>query len=42
MKLLTTLVLRTMDMASISWVVWGDMAWVNLVSKVIGVDMGFQ
>jgi hypothetical protein len=28
--------LRTMDMASISWVVWGDMAWVNLVSKVIG------
>jgi hypothetical protein len=29
-------------MASISWVVWGDMAWVNFVSKVTGVDMGFQ
>jgi hypothetical protein len=42
MKLLTTLALRTLDMASISWVVWGDMAWVNFVSKVIGVDMGFQ
>jgi len=42
MKLLTTLALRTLDMASIFWVVWGDMAWVNFVSKVIGVDMGFQ
>jgi hypothetical protein len=22
--------------------VWGDMAWVNFVLKVIGVDMGLQ
>jgi hypothetical protein len=42
MKLLATLTLKSLDMASISWVVWGDMAWVNFVSKVIGVDMGFQ
>jgi hypothetical protein len=42
MRLPIALTYEIVDMVAISCGVWGNMAYVNFVPKVIGVDMGLQ